>query len=198
MQDINQDVLYTIFNKDLSINDLVTCKKVCKDWYSTINNDYKFDNILNACKYLSDDNISDFKKIGFIVNHKYGVYLLPFYTQIEPNYDFKHAVFLALTLDKFSLVETILSLKKHEETINNTFWNDFMVIAATSEDIDLAKFCISKGADNLAECYFAAKNYKNEDIANFFIMAKSYKANIDLINNLFVHKQHKQIYEFFK
>lgn len=196
MQHLSKDILYIILNQGLTIADLVTCKKVCKHWYISIHNNKEFyQNILHSAQVLRNEKFSDFKKIGFIINHKYSEYLLPYYTQVEPNYDYKHAIDLALTNNKFNLVDMIL-LNKDPTTY--TSWNEYMVIAAMSEDIALAEYCVNKGANNFAECFYTAKNYKNDKLANFFIMIKSGLENDkQLINKWFLEKQHKKIYEFF-
>ena len=89
-----------------------------------------------------------------------------------------------------------MTLDYHDQNTKE-FWNDLLVNAAVINDLTLAKYCLNQGATNLAECFYCAKNYKNDELANYFVGAVNRnKENID-INSLYDNKQHALIYEYF-
>lgn len=193
MDTLTKDVLYIILKK-LNINDWVSCKKVCTHWNTSINKDtYFLQNILSSAKMLSNDFWSTTVKTQYVIHHKYSEYLLPIYMKIEPQLFKNDSIMsLALTYNKFNLVDMILLFKN-----SNNFgsWNAYMVDSATTNNIDLAKYCKAKGAKNFGECFYTAKKYDNEEIADYFISEMNLdKENITMLWN---NKQYNKIYDLF-
>lgn len=115
-----------------------------------------------------------------------------------PNHDYNALLEYALLYTNLDAAKIILRYH-NKNTVE--FWNNLMVNAAITDNIDTIKYCLKEGANNLAECFYAAKNYKNDHIANYFIelnINKFMDYNKETVNSFYEKNQHNLIYYFFE
>lgn len=143
--------------------------------------------------------MEDYNKLtNIIINDDNNRILYNFLIQ-NPKYDYKVIVELALLHRKLDLVTMVLNYNGQN---NPEFWNELLVNAAATGEMNVATYLIDQGANNLAEAFYCAKNYNNEEVAEYLVtivaqQQKYNKENIN-INSLFENKQHDLIYEYFR
>lgn len=175
MQTMSKDTMYIILN-NLSIPDLATCKKICSSWYFAIKNSIYYNTLLEQAKDLTTNQLSDCTNLTNII--LYNENLLEYYIELKPDYVYQYAISMALEYNKFHLVDLMLKNKYVD-------WNDHLFVAICKGNKEMAEYCIGKGANNLAECCFAAQLYQHEDLINCLVNENTKDAFLNKEYNTF-------------
>ena len=178
---MSKDTIYVILN-NLSIPDLATCKQLCRSWYLAIKNSIYHDTLLEQAKALTTNQLPDCTNLTNII--LYNENLLEYYIELKPDYEYQYAISMALEYNKFHLVDLMLNLGADHKYID---WNDHLFVATCKGNKEMAEYCINKGANNLAECCFAAQLYQHDDLISCFVNENATKA--------FLNKEYNKFYE---
>lgn len=150
--------ILNIIMDNLSILDLSNCHQTC---------------------HLLHDFITENNHLSTIINHnkdKMKIYnfdtltsekLLLHYLETVPNYDYQYIITTLLPYHHFHLIDLILSYLSTQER-EQIKWNDYLFISSCQGNEKAINYCISKGANNFIECYFAAKLYQHSEVISFF------------------------------
>ncbi len=157
MDTLPNEILDIIMD-NLPISDLSNCQQTCHLLHDFITENNHLSTTINHAKdpmkiYNFDTLTSEKLLIHCLKN--------------VPNYDYRYAITTLLPYHQFHLIDLILShLSAQEKEKNN--WNDHLFTSTCQGNEKAINYCISKGANNFTECYFAAKLYQHNDLIIFF------------------------------